>query len=39
LRLGDWAVMKVGNKVPNDPSGPLEEKVIRAGFVDARWQF
>jgi poly(3-hydroxybutyrate) depolymerase len=38
-RLGDWAVMKVGGKVPKDPSGPLEESVVRAGFFDERWRF
>jgi hypothetical protein len=38
-RLGDWAVLKVGGKVPKDPSGPLEEDVVRAGFFDERWQF
>lgn len=38
-RLGDWAVMKVGGKVPKDPSGPLEEEVVRAGFFDEHWQF
>jgi dienelactone hydrolase len=37
-RLGDWAVLKVGDKVPQDPSGPLEESVVRAGFFDERWQ-
>jgi pimeloyl-ACP methyl ester carboxylesterase len=37
-RLGDWAVIKVGDKVPEDPSGPLEESVIRAGLFDERWQ-
>jgi hypothetical protein len=37
-RLGDWAVIKVGEKVPKDPSGPLEESVIRAGLFDERWQ-
>jgi len=38
-RLGDWAVMKVGDKVPKEPSVPLEENVVRAGFFDERWQF
>src|SRR5262249_19495962 len=36
-RLGGWAVLKVGGKVPEDPSGPLEEEVLRAGFCDERW--
>ncbi len=36
-RLGDWAVLKVGAKAPANPSDPLEEEVIRAGFFDARW--
>jgi hypothetical protein len=37
-RLGDWAVLKVGGKVPAEPSGPLEEEVIRAGFFDEHWR-
>ena len=36
-RLGDWAVLKVGAKSPANPSDPLEEEVIRAGFFDERW--
>ena len=37
-RLGDWAVLKVGAKAPADPSGPLEETVVQAGFFDEQWQ-
>ncbi|MDB5311789.1 MAG: putative hydrolase, CocE/NonD family [Gemmataceae bacterium] len=37
-RLGDWAVMKVGGKVPADPSGLLEVEVLRAGFFDEQWR-
>lgn len=37
-RHGDWAVMKVGGKSPANPSDPLEEDVIRAGFFDERWR-
>jgi hypothetical protein len=36
-RLGDWAVLKVGPKAPANPSDPLEEEVIRAGYFDERW--
>ena len=36
-RLGDWAVLKVGPKAPANPSDPLDEQVIRAGFFDERW--
>ncbi len=36
-RLGDWAVLKVGAKVPANPSDPLDEEVLRAGFFDERW--
>lgn len=36
-RLGDWAVLKVGATAPTNPSDPLEEEVIRAGFFDERW--
>jgi pimeloyl-ACP methyl ester carboxylesterase len=38
-RLGDWAVVKVGEKQPTNPSDPLAEEMIRAGFFDDRWQF
>jgi hypothetical protein len=37
-RLGDWAVLKVGGKVPKDPSGPLTETVVRAGFSGEDWK-
>lgn len=36
-RLGDWAVLKVGDKIPEKPSDPLDEEVIQAGFCDERW--
>jgi poly(3-hydroxybutyrate) depolymerase len=36
-RHGDWAVLKVGAKSPANPSDPLEEEVLRAGFFDERW--
>jgi poly(3-hydroxybutyrate) depolymerase len=32
-RLGDWAVLKVGGKLPKEPSGPLEESVVRTGWI------
>jgi pimeloyl-ACP methyl ester carboxylesterase len=32
-RLGDWAVVKV----PDDPSRPAEEVVVRSGFFDEQW--
>jgi hypothetical protein len=37
-RLGDWAVIKVGDTMPKQPSEPLAEEAIRAGFFDERWQ-
>jgi dienelactone hydrolase len=37
-RLGDWAVFKVGGNAPDDPSEPLEEAVVCAGFFNERWQ-
>jgi pimeloyl-ACP methyl ester carboxylesterase len=37
-RLGDWAVLKVGGKVPEDPSAALEETVLRSGFFDEQWK-
>ncbi len=38
-RLGDWAVLKVGVKIPKEPSGPLEESVVRTGFFAEDWKF
>jgi predicted acyl esterase len=38
-RLGDWAVLEVGAAAPVQPSGPLRERVLRAGFFDERWRF
>jgi dienelactone hydrolase len=37
-RLGDWAVFQVGAKTPDDPSQPLDETVLRAGFFDESWE-
>lgn len=37
-RLGDWAILKVGEKTPATPSEPLEESVIKAGFFDEHWR-
>jgi hypothetical protein len=37
-RLGDWAVLRVGDKVPASPADPLEEEVLRAGFFDEHWR-
>jgi hypothetical protein len=37
-RLGDWAILKVGDKVPAKPSDALGEEVLRAGFFDERWR-
>lgn len=36
-RLGDWAVLQVGVKVASNPSEALEERVVRAGFMDEQW--
>jgi hypothetical protein len=36
-RLGDWALIKVGGKVPHDPSEPVGEEVVRTGFFDEKW--
>lgn len=38
-RHGDWAVLKVGGKSPNNPSEPLEEDVVQAGYFDELWRF
>jgi pimeloyl-ACP methyl ester carboxylesterase len=37
-RLGDWAVLRVGGKLPMNPGDPLEEEVLRAGYCDEQWQ-
>jgi hypothetical protein len=37
-RHGDWAIFKVGGKTPANPSEPLDETVLRAGFFDELWQ-
>jgi hypothetical protein len=37
-RLGDWAVLKVGGRVPANPSDPPEEEVVRAGYCDEQWR-
>jgi hypothetical protein len=37
-RLGDWAVLQLGNKLPDGPSSAYEEKVVRAGFFDEQWR-
>jgi dienelactone hydrolase len=37
-RLGDWAVLKVGTRVPGHPSLPLEEEVVKAGFCNEAWR-
>ena len=36
-RLGDWAILKVGAKSPANPSDPLDEDVVRAGYFNERW--
>jgi hypothetical protein len=36
-RLGDWAVLRVGGKVPDGPSAPLDETVLKAGLCSERW--
>jgi hypothetical protein len=42
-RLGDWAVVKVGDEQPGEqPHGalsPLKEEVLEAGFFDEQWKF
>lgn len=38
-RWGDWAILKVGDKSPANPSEPLEETLLKAGFFDEAWQF
>jgi hypothetical protein len=37
-RLGDWAVLKIGSKLPKTPSESVDEEAIRAGFFDENWR-
>ena len=37
-RLGDWAVVKFGLTQPENPSDPLQETVLRAGYCDEAWK-
>lgn len=37
-RLGDWAVLRVGDKAFINPSEPLEEDMMRTGFFNEEWQ-
>lgn len=38
-RLGDWAVMKLGDKTPANPSQPLGDQAVQAGYFDEEWKF
>lgn len=38
-RWGDWAILKVGDKSPANPSEPLDETLLKAGFFNEEWQF
>ena len=38
-RLADWAVFKVGDKQPADPSQPLDETLVKTDFFNEAWQF
>jgi dienelactone hydrolase len=37
--LGDWAVFKVGDKQPDDASGPLDETLVKTDFFNEQWEF
>ncbi len=37
-RQGDWAVLRVGAKAPANPSDPLDEEVLQAGYCDEQWR-
>ena len=37
-RLGDWAVLKVGGEIPANPTEPLKEEALRAGYFDESWE-
>jgi pimeloyl-ACP methyl ester carboxylesterase len=36
-RLGDWAILKVGNNPPNAPAQQVGETVLSSGFFDEAW--
>ena len=36
-RLGDWAVMKVGDNAANKPTLSVAESVVNSGFFDEAW--
>ena len=38
-RLGDWAILRVGDKAPMNPADPLEEEVLGTGFCNEQWLF
>jgi hypothetical protein len=38
-RWGDWAVLKVGEKSPANPSDLLDETLLKAGFFNEAWKF
>jgi len=38
-RWGDCAVLKIGDKTPANPSDPLDEVVLKAGYFDEGWRF
>lgn len=38
-RLGDWAVMQVGESQPEQPTEPVQENVVDVGFFDEEWKF
>lgn len=37
-RLGDWAVFRVKEGQPQDPSAPLQEELLQAGFFGENWR-
>jgi dienelactone hydrolase len=36
-RVGDWAVVKVGDNSPGRPDGAVAETVVQSGFFDEAW--
>lgn len=36
-RLGDWAVIRVGENPPSEPVGSVVESVVNSGFFDEMW--
>lgn len=37
-RLGDWAILRIGDRLPAHPAAAVDEEVVRAGFCQEDWR-